>query len=100
MPKSGFEFRSLQSLLQARRAPAVSLVLLLVSLCMPVHAETGAAAADQQRLAQFQQSLDSLRRQYGIPGLSAAIVSNGHDSPAGDCIPCTWQLHGRRLLGF
>jgi len=44
---------------------------------MPVHAETGAAAADQQRLTQFQQSLDSLRRQYGIPGLSAAIVSNG-----------------------
>ncbi|HEY0348416.1 MAG TPA: serine hydrolase [Pyrinomonadaceae bacterium] len=28
-------------------------------------------------MAQFQQSLDSLRRQYGIPGLSAAIVNNG-----------------------
>jgi CubicO group peptidase (beta-lactamase class C family) len=32
---------------------------------------------DRERLAQFQQSLDSLRRQYGIPGLSAAIVNNG-----------------------
>lgn len=34
------------------------------------------AAGDEARLAQFEQSLDSLRRQYRIPGLSAAIVHN------------------------
>jgi CubicO group peptidase (beta-lactamase class C family) len=48
------------------------------TLCIPfdVHAQTG-SSADGERLAQFQQSLDSLRQQYGVPGLSAAIVSNG-----------------------
>jgi CubicO group peptidase (beta-lactamase class C family) len=58
---------------------AFGLVVLLLTLCVPagVHAQTGAGAADRERLAQFQQSLDSLRRQYGIPGLSAAIVNNG-----------------------
>ena len=34
-------------------------------------------ATDRQRLAQFQQSLDSLRRHYKIPGLSAVIVNSG-----------------------
>lgn len=34
------------------------------------------AAGDEARLAQFGQSLDSLRRQFHIPGLSAAIVHN------------------------
>ena len=55
------------------------IVLLLLTLSLPagIHAQTGAGAADQARLAQFQQSLDSLRRQYAIPGLSAAIVNNG-----------------------
>ncbi len=33
-------------------------------------------AADEERLRQFQDSLDSVRRQYRIPGLSAAIVKN------------------------
>jgi CubicO group peptidase (beta-lactamase class C family) len=36
------------------------------------------ATADEDRLAQFELSLDSLRQQYSIPGLSAAIVNNGH----------------------
>lgn len=33
-------------------------------------------SGDEARLAQFEQSLDALRQQYGIPGLSAAIVLN------------------------
>jgi CubicO group peptidase (beta-lactamase class C family) len=32
---------------------------------------------DEERLQQFEQSLDALRQQYRIPGLSAAIVNNG-----------------------
>jgi CubicO group peptidase (beta-lactamase class C family) len=79
MHKREFEFYSLPSLPQSRRGLSLSLVLLLLTLCVPrgIQAQTGAGSADQARLAQFQQSLDSLRRQYGIPGLSAAIVNNG-----------------------
>jgi CubicO group peptidase (beta-lactamase class C family) len=79
MHKPEYKFRSLRYLNQSRRVTASGLVLLLLTLCVPAggHAQTGAGAADQQRLTQFQQSLDSLRRQYGIPGLSAAIVNNG-----------------------
>ena len=79
MRKPGFEFCNLRSLHQSGRVPALSLVLLLLNLCVPfaVHAQSGTSTTDQQRLVQFQQSLESLRRQYGIPGLSAAIVSNG-----------------------
>jgi CubicO group peptidase (beta-lactamase class C family) len=40
-------------------------------------AQQGSPAADQARLNQFAQSLDYLRQQYRIPGLSAAIVSHG-----------------------
>src|ERR1043166_9055702 len=74
-----FQFCSLGSLHQFRRVLALSFVLLLVTLCLPfgVQAQSGAAAGDRERLAQFQQSLDSLRRQYGVPGLSAVIVNNG-----------------------
>lgn len=77
MHKPKFKFPS--SCRQSRPLRALSLVLLLLILCVPVaiHAQTGTGAADGDRLAQFQQSLDSLRRQYGIPGLSAAIVSQG-----------------------
>lgn len=77
MPKPRFEF--FHSLHQSRRVPELSLVLLLLALCVPVgvHGQTGAGAADRERLTQFQQSLDSLRRQYAIPGLSAAVVNNG-----------------------
>lgn len=79
MHQPGFEFCSSQSLHLSLRAPALGLVLMLLTLYVPfgVHAQTGAGATDRERLAQFQQSLDSLRRQYGIPGLSAAIVNNG-----------------------
>jgi CubicO group peptidase (beta-lactamase class C family) len=75
-----FQFCSLKSIHKSRPALALSFVLLLVSVCVPfgVHAQSGAGAVDQQRLTAFQQSLDSLRRQYGIPGLSAVIVNNGH----------------------
>jgi len=68
-----------KSLYQSRMSLAVSLVLVLATVSVPlrVYAQPGAAAGDQQRLAAFQQSLDSLRRQYGIPGLSAVIVNNG-----------------------
>jgi CubicO group peptidase (beta-lactamase class C family) len=52
---------------------------MLSTICLPysAYAQQGVATADQTRLIAFQQSLDSLRRQYGIPGLSAAIVNNG-----------------------
>jgi CubicO group peptidase (beta-lactamase class C family) len=58
---------------------ALSLVVFLGVSCFPfsVYGQPG-TAADRDRLAQFQQSLDSLRRQYAIPGLSAVIVNNGH----------------------
>jgi CubicO group peptidase (beta-lactamase class C family) len=57
---------------------ALSLVVFLGAACFPfiAYGQTG-SAADRDRLAQFQQSLDSLRRQYGVPGLSAVIVNNG-----------------------
>jgi CubicO group peptidase (beta-lactamase class C family) len=79
MHKSGYKFCSLRDLNQSPRVTGFGLIVLLLTLCVPpgVHAQAGAGTTDQQRLAQFQQSLDSLRRQYGIPGLSAAIVSNG-----------------------
>src|SRR4051794_18249797 len=69
--------RRLQFRKRLRLITARSAVLLLITACMPfgVYAQQG--ADDRQRLDQFQQSLDSLRRQYAIPGLSAAIVSNG-----------------------
>src|SRR6267143_878582 len=56
----------------------LSLVIFLSATCFPlrVYAQQG-STTDRERLAQFQQSLDSLRRQYGVPGLSAAIVNNG-----------------------
>lgn len=34
-------------------------------------------ADDEERLEQFEQSLDALRQQFNIPGLSAAIINNG-----------------------
>lgn len=57
----------------------LSVVVVLSTTCVQfsVSAQTGETAADRQRLAQFRPSLDSLRQQYRIPGLSAAIVSNG-----------------------
>jgi CubicO group peptidase (beta-lactamase class C family) len=75
---TSFPFCNLRSIQKSRRALAFSFVLLISTVCIPfgVHAQTG-SSADGERLAQFQQSLDSLRRQYGVPGLSAAIVSNG-----------------------
>jgi CubicO group peptidase (beta-lactamase class C family) len=71
--------RSLRSQLQSRMTRALILVVMLITTCFPfrVHAQPG-ASADRERLAQFQQSLDSLRRQFAVPGLSAVIVSNGH----------------------
>ncbi len=79
-PVCVFQFGSfLRSQHQSRVTLALSLVLLLGAASIPfsVCAQTGTAAADRERLAQFQQSLDSLRRHYGIPGLSAVIVNNG-----------------------
>jgi CubicO group peptidase (beta-lactamase class C family) len=53
--------------------------VLLTHLPLPatVNAQQGSPAADQTQLDQFEQSLDYLRQQYGIPGMSAAIVSHG-----------------------
>jgi CubicO group peptidase (beta-lactamase class C family) len=64
---------------QSHLALASRIALTLIVACLPisVYAQQGALVADQQRLEQFQQSLDSLRRQYAIPGLSAAIVYDG-----------------------
>ena len=59
------------------RKSIFKLIVLMISACVPLGAYAQQGAADRQRLDQFQQSLDSLRRQYAIPGLSAAIVSNG-----------------------
>jgi len=57
---------------------AICFVLLItfntsVSSAVPVNLT---AAGDEARLAQFEQALESLRRQYNIPGLSAAVVSD------------------------
>jgi CubicO group peptidase (beta-lactamase class C family) len=57
---------------------AICLALLItlnttMSSAVPVNLT---AAGDEARLAQFEQALESLRRQYNIPGLSAAIVSD------------------------
>jgi CubicO group peptidase (beta-lactamase class C family) len=57
------------------RKALCSICLVLIAF-LPAYAQ-GTTPADEARLQQFQQSLDSLRRQYGVPGLSAAIVSNG-----------------------
>ena len=69
----------LRSRHRSRITLALSFVVFLTTTCFPlnVYAQQG-STTDQQRLTAFQQSLDSLRRQYGIPGLSAAIVNNGH----------------------
>lgn len=52
-------------------------VALLLSLVSPPCAVHGQQSDDQARLAQFLQSLEALRQQYRIPGLSAVIVNNG-----------------------
>ncbi|MDX6383543.1 MAG: hypothetical protein QOK48_1116 [Blastocatellia bacterium] len=69
-------FCSLSFIHQSRRALALSFVLWLIVVGVPVGVEAQ-GGSDSERLAQFQQSLDSLRRQYAIPGLSAVIVNNG-----------------------
>jgi len=63
----------------SRLALSLSLSVLVAGLSFPLNAysQQGSPAADQARLDQFEQSLDYLRQQYGIPGLSAAIVSHG-----------------------
>jgi CubicO group peptidase (beta-lactamase class C family) len=79
MRTRAFKFCSfIKSLHQSRMTVALGLFVMLSTAGFPsgVYAQQG-AAADQQRLAQFQQSLESLRRQYAIPGLSAVIVNNG-----------------------
>lgn len=60
------------------RLIALGLIVLFGTSAFPLNTfAQGSAAADQSRLDQFGQSLDSLRQQYRIPGLSAAIVSHG-----------------------
>jgi CubicO group peptidase (beta-lactamase class C family) len=58
-------------------ASRIAVILIIACVPISIYAQQGALVADQQRLEQFQQSLDSLRRQYAIPGLSAAIVYDG-----------------------
>jgi CubicO group peptidase (beta-lactamase class C family) len=67
-----------------RHVLAATLSLLCGAVFFPsnVFAQQGGivgpvSQADAARLAQFEQSLDGLRQQYRIPGLSAAIVNNG-----------------------
>src|SRR5215204_742347 len=55
---------------------AICLVLLVTLNTSVPFASQANTAGDGERLAQFEQSLDSLRRHYKIPGLSAAIVHN------------------------
>lgn len=59
-----------------RLALALSLAACALPRAAFAHARSS-AEEDEARLAQFEQGLDALRRRYGIPGLSAAIVSNG-----------------------
>jgi CubicO group peptidase (beta-lactamase class C family) len=63
---------------------SLSLALLFGAASFPsnIFAQQGGVvgpvtSADGARLLQFEQSLDALRQQYKIPGLSAAIVNNG-----------------------
>jgi CubicO group peptidase (beta-lactamase class C family) len=67
-----------------RAGAALSFVLLFVAALFPhsIFAQQGGTigpvtAEDATRLAQFEQSLDALRQQHKIPGLSAAIVNGG-----------------------
>lgn len=52
-------------------------VIILISLVCPPGVVQGQQSSDQAHLAEFQNSLETLRQQYRIPGLSAAIVNNG-----------------------
>src|SRR3954471_14370513 len=71
---------------RGRRARAALRFVVLVAAALFPHgtfAQQGGTigpvtAGDATRLTQFEQSLDALRQQYKIPGLSAAVVSNGH----------------------
>jgi CubicO group peptidase (beta-lactamase class C family) len=61
---------------------SLALLFSVVSLPSNIFAQQGGTIApvtpaDEARLMQFEQSLDGLRQQYKIPGLSAAIVNNG-----------------------
>ena len=63
----------------ASPAPKAWLAVLVVVVLLAVCAKPGAQAAGDrdQRIALFTKYLDPLRIQAGIPGLSAAIASNG-----------------------
>ncbi len=70
---------------RSRLVLSLSLALLFGATLFPsnIFAQQGGivgpvTSADEARLTQFEQSLDGLRQQYRIPGLSAAIVNNGH----------------------
>lgn len=72
-PKSG---------LRLVQALSLALLLSLTSLPQAAFAQQWGTigpvtADDEERLGQFEQSLEELRQQYGIPGLSAAIINNG-----------------------
>ncbi|HEV7857864.1 MAG TPA: serine hydrolase [Pyrinomonadaceae bacterium] len=58
----------------------MTVLLIVVSTPSEVRAQQlvaqGLSTGDEARLVQFQNSLDAMRVQYKIPGLSAAIVSN------------------------
>ena len=62
-----------------RRVLILSLTLIFIlNYCPPrTFAQQGETIDDEARLQQFEQSLDALRQQYRIPGLSAAIVVRG-----------------------
>ncbi|MEP6707771.1 MAG: serine hydrolase [Pyrinomonadaceae bacterium] len=65
----------ISSLNELQAVLALGLAVLIGSVSFPLN--VCAQAADQKRLVQFEQSLESLRHRYRIPGLSAAIVNNG-----------------------
>src|ERR1700752_1440387 len=62
-----------------RRLATFVLAGALVAGQVPVNGNghVNAAGGDEERLAEFQRSLNSLRQKYRIPGLSAAIVAHG-----------------------
>ncbi|MDT4965934.1 MAG: hypothetical protein QOJ64_671 [Acidobacteriota bacterium] len=61
-----------------RRVFMLSLTLIFIlNYCPPRTFAQQGTIGDEARLQQFEQSLDALRQQYRIPGLSAAIVVRG-----------------------
>lgn len=65
--------------MQIRAACRLGLITVIIPWLLPTSgfSQQNLTPGDNDRLANFQSSLDSLRKKHRIPGLSAAIVANG-----------------------